>query len=859
MKKNIQKRVISLFMVVVLMIGMCTGLTGCGSAQTDESATSTENDVSFTRGEWITGLASSLGMTEYMQEEAYFIDVNRNDEIFAYVQSAAEWGLFEETEGNFEPEEKATREFVVATAVIAAEVVEPSEDDIYSYEECIAYALEQKLIENNEEAYWAEGVDEEEAQRLLDWSIDAYLYKDISEKETIVFEENVIDLREQESQITNEEEKTIISVSVNHPLEVGSIIILPGTQEAPDGVARKITSIETDARGNYVVTTETPELTDVFAELDIEKRAVPTGENIILGEGVTQVAVNRQNDNFALVSGKRGQKHDGFDMAFTVGYSSEDGIQVKTNIEEEEFSRMLAESGLTIEKQGEIEGKFKLANVSFDSQSIDIEEEKGKFEAGYSITGTLAIKDLYADVSLELKKAWGIPYGVKELSIALNYDIEKNITMEGKFEGEKKIGTIPISIVPGINLNVDIILYVDANGVITVKLQTGNFVKYSYYKGKSKYSAVSTSDQEVTVMADVEVGGGVSPELNTLGICVVDMAAKVGVEYDFNTSFEIENKRTETKEYIETVYEGVWKLKLGHYLPVVSLSVGAGENCLLQLDLKWNLIGPKGTIKKITRKMVLEEEYVVYRKVEKEWKGVTPVSDVTEEVLDAFLNAPANAGLSFDNFYETPGAVARAEALGITGNTGELYAIGGVDYYYSDEPRMYMDGTVEEGASFQMSGDDRDDYWEKASYTVLDYSKTNLTDVTTNVLHLERKTPGQIPEVGGFTEFLNEYQCLKVEDIVRSMMLGEEYLSVLGEEEANYTGELHSQKYGKMFITVESEVAMYGENYSKNLTIEFEEGSASPYNYIYIQEGWPANYAGDIKSLWIQAYTPYYE
>lgn len=861
MKKNI-KRFISLCMVIVLCVGMCTSLVGCGSAETDETVASTENEVSFTRGEWITGLASSLGMTEYMQEKAYFTDVNANDEIFAYVQSAAEWGLFEETGDTFEPEGKATREFVVATAVIAAEVIEPSEDDIFSYEECISYALEQKLIENNEEAYLAEGIEEDEAQSILEWSMDAYLYKDIVEKEIVVFEENVVDFREQESLVTTTEETIVISSSVDTQLEVGSVIILPATQENPDGIARKITSIETDARGNYVVTTETPELTDVFEELDIEKHAVPTGENVILGEGVTRVAVNDSNNKFSLTSGRRDGKKDGFDIDFTIGYSTEDGIHAKASNadEENEFSVMLGEAGLTVEEKGEVEKKFKLANVKFDSESIDIEEEKEKYKAGYSITGTLGIRDLYADVNLELKKAFGIPYGVKELSVAINYDIEQSLTLEGKFEGEKKIGTIPISIVPGvISLNIDVILYVDANGVITVKLTTGNFVKYSYYKEKSKYSATSTSSQDVAVMADIELGGGVSPEINTLGICVIDITAKVGVKYDFDTSMELKESFSETDEFIATNYEGVWKLKLDYYLPVVSLSVGAGEDCLLQLDKKWNLIGPNGKLKKIEPTNLLEEEHVVYRMQEVEWKGVTPVTDATEEVLDAFLNAPANASVAYENFYETAGTVARAEALGITGNTGESYMIGGVSYYYSDEPRMYVDGTVEEGASFQMTGDDRDDYWEKGTYTVLDYSTTDLTDVTTNVLHLESKEPGEIPEVGGFTEFLNEYECLTVEDIARSLMLGEEYLTVLRAEEASYRGELLSAKYGKMFIKVESSVAMMGDNYSKVLSVEFEEGSASPYNRIYIQEGWPANYAGDIKSLWIQAYTPYYE
>lgn len=119
-----------LAMLLIMTMGT-SFLVGCGSAKTDESVISTEEEISFTRGEWITGLASSLGMIEYTQEKAYFTDVDSNDEIFPYVQLATEWGLFEETGGAFEPEGKATREFVVATAVIAAETIEPSEGGLY--------------------------------------------------------------------------------------------------------------------------------------------------------------------------------------------------------------------------------------------------------------------------------------------------------------------------------------------------------------------------------------------------------------------------------------------------------------------------------------------------------------------------------------------------------------------------------------------------------------------------------------------------------------------------------------------------------------------------------------------------------
>lgn len=863
--KNRRKKLISLCVIVALLVGMCTNLAGCGSKEANENVETESQpvDVALSRAEWITGLASTFGMTEYTTTEPFFTDVGQASEIYVYVQSCAEWNLFEETGVPFEPEAAATREFVVKTALVAAEVVEiPDEDSALAYEDCIKYAVTEGLLSGEDEAYLSEGIEPEEAQKILDWSLETYLYKDIDEKEIVVFEENVVDFREQENLITSGEENITIASSVNAQLEVGSIIILPATQENPDGIARKITSIETDARGNYVVTTETPELTDIFEELDIEKHVVPTGENIILGEGVTQVVVNEFNNNFSLVAGRRGQKHDGLDIAFTVGYSTEDGVQAKvSNPEEEtEFSIMLAESGITVEEKGALEQKFKLANVKFDSKSIDIEEEKEKYKAGYSITGTFAIKDLYADVDLELKKALGIPYGVKELSVAINCDIEESLTLEGKFEGEKKISTIPISIVPGVlSLNVDVILYVDANGVITIKVETGNFVKYSYYKEKSKYSATSTSSQDVAVMADIEVGGGVSPEINTLGICVMDMAAKVGVKYDFDTSLELKESKAETEEYIATNYEGVWKLKLDYYLPVVTLSVGAGEDCLLQLDLKKELIGPKGTVMKIKPENLLNEEHVVYRMQKKEWKDVTPATDATEEALEAFINAPVNARITYDNFYSIDGL---REFI----NQNPFYDksrmdeaqqyVAGTDMYYSEDDRYYADGHVEKGAELSLRTQEEEK--NDRDYSLMYYNESELTMLRTDRVHVDKRGKTEVGNVGGFSDFLIEHGCATVPDLVEALGLSDKFKEKAAQTELAeimYNEKISSEKYGKISITLKCE-----EGYIdlKSLSFYFEDGSASPYKEIHVSQQLANTYTDYIPILRVGAYTPAY-
>ena len=68
------------------------------------------------------------------------------------------------------------------------------------------------------------------------------------------------------------------------------------------------------------------------------------------------------------------------------------------------------------------------------------------------------------------------------------------------------------------------------------------------------------------------------------------------------------------------------------------------------------------------------------------------------------------------------------------------------------------------------------------------------------------------------------------------------------------TGEMKTEKFGVVKIEVKSDVAMYGDLYSKTIRLIFQEGSSSPYERIFIQEGFPSNYLGEIKSLWITAY-----
>lgn len=859
MKKNMRKRVVSLLMVMVLMIGMSTSLVGCGSKET-ENVTS---DIALTRAEWITGLASTFGMTEYTTTEPFFTDVDSASEIFAFVQSSAEWGLFEETGVAFEPEAAATREFVVTTALITADVIKVTDEEgKLLYEDCITYAVAESLITSDEEDYLAEAVDPEEAQKILNWSVEAFSNQEIEEYENVVFQEGVVDLTSYADEITTTENITTVAASVEADIEVGTVILIPATAESITYVAKKVVAIETDNRGNLVVTTETPELGDVFQELSLSKRVVPTEENIILYDGVTMAKETSSADEFVLTTSGKGSRDTdkGFNKTLRVQYSSEKGLGFGTHVKEsnEEFDIMLSESGLTVEQQQDIKSKFELSNAMFDAEKLVIEEDKEKYESGYEITGTVSIQNLYADVTLDTKKFLGVPYKVNELSVAINYNIEQTLELKGEFEGEKTLGTALIPVVPGVvSLNVDFILYVDANGVLQVRVETGNYVKFSYEDGKVKKTANSTSEQEATLIADINVGAGLSFELATLGVCIIDFDTKVGVLYSFSTSLKNETTQSEDEEKIVKIIEGTWIIKLDYTLPIVTLALGNGEDSLLQLGYEWEMIGPDGVIKKAEKKNLIDEKYTLYRKEEVEYLGLAYLDEDIESVLKEFVKSPENARINYDNFYSIEGVrefINRNVFLDKERLSEEQQYIAGTNVSYSEEDRVYADGHVEKGAEIYFTTQEPERF--DNDYSIISYNESELTRIRTDRVHTDARDAGIVGNVGGFSDFLRDHRCATVSDFVDTLGLIGSFGEMVAESEGEYYETYNTKEFGPVTIALECSEG-WGMG-TKTLSIIFEEGTASPFAEIYIYEQLANTLTADIPILRIEAYTEAY-
>lgn len=126
-----KKQLIILFSMMVLMIG----LVGCGQKSKDASG----SNATMSKGDWIGMLGEGFGYNAPLAEENFYSDVTADNENFNQIQACAEWGVITE-QGVFSPEDTATWEYVLKTAVRAVGIdnlnsagIEVTEDSLVEF------------------------------------------------------------------------------------------------------------------------------------------------------------------------------------------------------------------------------------------------------------------------------------------------------------------------------------------------------------------------------------------------------------------------------------------------------------------------------------------------------------------------------------------------------------------------------------------------------------------------------------------------------------------------------------------------------------------------------------------------------
>jgi len=264
------------FSLVLAFLLTLSTLTGCV-----DTHFRFKDDTSLTRGQWIEQLAATFGMDDFEKDEAYFSDVPATDSIYTAAQSCYEWNVLRDIGKKLKKNDGASLEFAVSTAIYATGVDLSNEVGKNDCEKAINYAVENGIIPSG--LNYSKWVTAEQSQELLSAAQLAYLNQSFTPVDKVKFLDTVSDQRNSNELTAINEGEYLIR---NRKPNVGDVLIAPGTPENPDGVAIKITEITDNGDGTYTVKTCTPELYEVFDEVEYAGVAIPKFEDIIPADGV---------------------------------------------------------------------------------------------------------------------------------------------------------------------------------------------------------------------------------------------------------------------------------------------------------------------------------------------------------------------------------------------------------------------------------------------------------------------------------------------------------------------------------------------------------------------------------------------
>lgn len=650
-----KKRIISLLMVFTMFIGLLA-MAGCNNEKEVADVNDTEEEKQLlTKEQWIMGLGSVFGMNEYISDEIYFTDVSKESELYPFLQSCAEWGIFAQTGMEFKPEQLITRKEAVETAVIASEVLNNStEEDVYK--ECIPYALKAGILKSDKNEYLEENITQLEGQDILDWALSEYHNREFVEYSNVELKEEVQDLTQYEVVLSEDFETATITADVPEILEVGQVFIASGTMEYPYGIARKVVSVDYDENGNQVIVTEEPALEDIYAELDFATRVVPELDDIVVSDGVTVASVDDDNFVFASASSNGLQPVIGKNNNSKLKNVAK-GASYKFNVNftkgtvkfSPEFETSLGKFTADVASNGgdpKASELFKVSNVLYKGKAdgtMLIDQVENKFEGGYEIFGDIKISNLYVEAEAKPHKAFGIITGIDTFDIKVNADADVSLTVKGTIKESITLSTFHIATpVPGLTVRLDLVVSATANGEIKVALEATNLTTVTYSGGKIKKTTDSSAELKPIVAGiTIEVGPEIKAMPSVLGIKIIDVSVAFTGQVKFTSTTENEEFEDAKEGQPVNVKETYWVLSGKYTVPIVKLKVGYEKKAIIKLGLNWELVGPKGLIKVSEKEMfknrVLINQDVTY--LETETEVDTETESLNTELLESTQNS----------------------------------------------------------------------------------------------------------------------------------------------------------------------------------------------------------------------------
>lgn len=614
------KRKIISFILMFTIVANLLSLSGCNNRGKEANS-----DV-ITKGEWITMLGDAMGMNDYASSDPYFTDVGVEDPLFPYVQSCKEWGALQfEVNGELHPDDRATKKFMAITAALASGTMDTENA---SETDALAHAVQLGLIEDEENL--SSHITPSDAKNTVTATTQAYL--DAAEEDVVEidFADGVVDLSSSSNVSITDGSSITIPATLAETLDNGAVLIVPGDIMDPFGVARKVTSISIQGEYAYLQTEE-PEFEEIFDSYKVYGSGVPNLAGMQLADGVSSgisastldghIANNSLIMDNLVYSGENIQPEQtakGINIDLKVNFTkgtisvTPEWDDNKVTVERLIPEALRARGDIGMSPTDDLGKIFEKSNFTAKSIPLGVDENGNphldsngieqvlnvtdKFKGGYAFTGKISLKNIYVESGFEFKKVVGIPVGIKRAVVEINCETEISANLKGTVTEELTIGSLPIPIAGGLSVKLDFVLYADASGEIEVRAELANNTKFEYNSGNTKKVTTKDASTSIEVAANLEIGIAPTAILRILGIDVIDVKIKVGVNGSSSAVVQL-GQTAKTLSDGNKKIQGytLWGqivLETEVSLPVITLEAGTKKTLANRLKIsgKWTLV-----------------------------------------------------------------------------------------------------------------------------------------------------------------------------------------------------------------------------------------------------------------------------
>lgn len=460
---------IIVFLLVIAMVVTCI-------PQQQVNAKTTAKKIAVTRAEWICALLKQADIKNGTISKYHFSDIKKNATGKA-IETAYASGILpgKKKSKKFYPNKAATREFIAVTAVRALrfqtdKTAFPNCKDkkklSYPHEDKVA--LNQKILSLKKKQFFPQKAitkaEKKKALRVVK-KIGSAGKVDSKHKNVIAYQKNVenISLDSQKNYTVRPQgDMLVVSVPKNEDtqkIQTGKVVIFPKESGTQNQIALKVKSVTDTENGMIELIGETPEVSEVYQKIDIQKKKQVDMSAFVPNDEVVASVRN-------LSSGLKGT-----------------GTQVTVSV-----------------------GKGKV--IQLKEQKIG---EVGTFSGSVELPAPKVTAIVDADFSKRLNPVY------HEVSVSLNEDVtaKAELKFSSKGKGSDKIYLGHVSTYLGDGFYADVVFYlnISAEGKATIQYKLSNTLTASYINGDFRINADSNGSWEGT---QAEVNGQLlgEPQVN---------------------------------------------------------------------------------------------------------------------------------------------------------------------------------------------------------------------------------------------------------------------------------------------------------------------------------------------------------